>query len=347
MRRLVLAAIVALAIGSTAGAATPTPTPPAVGTQCLLDLVPGHIYAQGNIDGHAPDVSLSGDVWHITGGIVAIGGIQAWEETPGACAIINLVDGNAHYYHARIWMPTIAYQAEGGILIRASSNACTLPNTGDYFYVGFHGSSFGITDSDPRGPDERHYLSGAVVYTLISDLPTQAQPVNEGYGKGWHEDIEIYDDGNTVVVYANSVNVWGAIPIPWYSGNTYFGISGGDFGNVNDAVYSLAVISSDGTTPFVTPSPTATMTRTPTPTKTAIVSSTVTPTRTATPTPSLTRTASPTRTTTPTITATFTITPTRTITATPTVTPTMTVTPLPSFKINTVLDDRRRKVRRP
>jgi hypothetical protein len=321
MRRLALLAIALLA-PLAAHAATPTPTPPASGTAYLNDLVPGHTYTAGSIDGRAPEVSLSGDVWHLMSGTVAISGYTAYEQTPGACALIDLGDGNSHYYRARIWMPIIAYQAEGGILVRASSNACTNPNTGDYFYVGFHGSSFTVTDSDPRPPDPdppynhegyRHYLSGVAAAVNINDMPTQAQPISEGYGYGWHADVEVYDDGSSIVVLCNGINVFGTLSIPWYSGNTFFGISGGDYGNVTDAVSSVQVLSSDGITPLQTLSPTS----------------------------------SPTFTATPTITVTGTRTPTPTISATVTASPTATQTPLPFFLQSMTVDTKPRKMRKP
>lgn len=343
MKRLALIAIAILLPGAVL-AATPTPTPPAVGTVYLNDLVPGHTYTSGSIDGRAPEISLSGDTWHLMGGTVNISGYTAYEQTPGACALLNLGDGNAHYYRARIWMPIIAYQAEGGILIRASSNACTLPNVGDYFYVGFHGSNFTVTDSDPRPPDPdppynhegyRHYLSGVAAAVNINDMPTQAQPISEGYGYGWHADVEVYDDGSSVVVLCNGVNVFGTLSIPWYSGNTYFGISGGDFGNVTDAVSRVQVLASDGLTPLQTLSPTTTATRTATPTRTA------TATKTPTPTISATKTVSAT------FTITNTITPTPTITPTATASPTMTQTPLPFFLQSMTVDTKPRKMRKP
>ena len=343
MKRLILLAIALLAPGVVL-AATPTPTPPAVGSVYLNDLVPGHTYPSGSIDGRAPEISLSGDVWHLAAGTVAIMGYTAYEETPGACAVINLGDGNSHYYRARIWMPIIAYQAEGGILVRASANACTLPNTGDYFYIGFHGSSFGITDSDPRPPDPdppynhegyRHYLSGVAASLYIDDMPAQAKPISDGYGYGWHADIEVYDDGATMVVLCNGVDIFGPVSIPWYSGNTYFGLSGGDFGAVTDAVSRVQVFSSDGLTPLQTLSPTMTPTFTATPTRTATITKTPTPTISATKTVSAT------------FTITSTITPTPTITPTATTSPTMTQTPLPFFLQSMPLDDKPRKMRKP
>jgi hypothetical protein len=268
-------------------------TPSAMWTLYLSDLVPGHSYTSGSIDGRAPDISSSGDTWHLTGGTVDISGYEALEKSPGASAIINLGDANSKHYAATVWMPIIAYQAEGGILVRASSNACAVPNTGDYFYIGYHGSSFGIYDSDPRPPDPdppynhegyRHYLSSVAAGILIADMPAQAQPISDGYGMGWHANIEVYDNGSAMIVLVNGVNIFGTVSIPWYSdsSHTYFGISGGDYNNVIDAAYSIQVEASNGLTPLPMVSPTSSPTFTATPTVTVTLTRTMTPTATPT-----------------------------------------------------------------
>lgn len=249
------------------------------GTIHLQDFMPGQTYPE-SIEGKEPDVFYFEDVWHLISGTMTIEGYKACHWTPGAKANINLGDTTAKTYCAKIWMPTILSQAEGGIMIRANqSNA-------EHFYIGFHGTMFGIYDPDPRSPEERNYPSGTAAAVLITDLPEAAKPIPTGDSWGWYADIRVFDDGENVTVYINDVNVFGTIAIPFYTSNTFFGISGGDHGGVITYTSNAIIFSGSELDVTFTPTPTRTHTQTytrtktptPTPTKTSGVTSTVTPT---------------------------------------------------------------------
>lgn len=275
---IVLAAFAFFGAAMIAAADDPPP-----GTVYLEDFFPGRSYQTASIDERTPDISRSGDVWHLVTGTFGTvsGNYRAYEYTPGAAAHTNLGDSIAKVYRARIWMPaeSIISQAEGGIQVRENAAGT------EYFYIGFHGSMFSIADPDPRPPDERHYLGGVAAGILLVNLPSGAFPIltDEGY----YADIEVYDDGAAMVVYLNGVNVFGTVAIPWYAGNTYFGLSGGDHFGIVDGVSHVYVAASNGLTPL----PTSTFTATPTYTQTITPTPTCTPSPTRSPGPTFTATS--------------------------------------------------------
>ena len=56
----------------------------------------------------------------LTHGTIAVHGYKSYEQSAGASANINMGDGNPKHYAARVWMPIIVGQAEGGIRVRES-----------------------------------------------------------------------------------------------------------------------------------------------------------------------------------------------------------------------------------
>jgi hypothetical protein len=78
---------------------------------------------------------------------------------------------------------------------------------------------------------------------LDSAMPEQAQPIDvlsDGVPQAEYLDLKVIDDGIYLWIYCNNYLLW-KNPVSLYIGNTYFGITGGDYDGEIGAVTNLTI----------------------------------------------------------------------------------------------------------